>query len=82
MLDFSRFKVLTFDCYGTLIDWESGILSAVRPVTEACGIDADDDTILEAYAVAEAEVETGYYLRYEEVLRQVMAKMCRSLRMA
>ena len=31
ILSFDQFKVLTFDCYGTLIDWESGILSAVRP---------------------------------------------------
>lgn len=32
MLDFGRYKVLTFDCYGTLIDWESGILNALRPL--------------------------------------------------
>ena len=31
MLDFERFSHLTFDCYGTLIDWESGILAALRP---------------------------------------------------
>ena len=34
MLYFDRYRVLTFDCYGTLIDWESGILSAVRPALE------------------------------------------------
>ena len=27
------FKVLTFDCYGTLIDWESGMLEALKPLT-------------------------------------------------
>ena len=31
MLDFSKAKLLTFDCYGTLIDWESGIFSALVP---------------------------------------------------
>jgi hypothetical protein len=34
-LDFERYEVLSFDCYGTLIDWETGILSALRPVLEA-----------------------------------------------
>ena len=35
MLDFSKAKLLTFDCYGTLIDWESGLFSALRPVLAA-----------------------------------------------
>lgn len=30
MLDFSRYEILTFDCYGTLINWEAGILAALR----------------------------------------------------
>ena len=34
MLDFSRFEYLSFDCYGTLIDWESGILGYLRPLLE------------------------------------------------
>jgi len=32
MLDFAKFQVLTFDCYVTLVDWETGILSALGPV--------------------------------------------------
>ena len=31
------FEVLTFDCYGTLIDWESGLLTALRPLLAAAG---------------------------------------------
>ena len=34
-IDFDAFDVLTFDCYGTLIDWETGLLAAMRPVVEA-----------------------------------------------
>jgi len=34
MLRFDRFDALTFDCYGTLIDWESGLLAALRPVLD------------------------------------------------
>ncbi len=37
-IDLSAFDVLTFDCYGTLIDWESGLLAAARPVLDAHGV--------------------------------------------
>ncbi len=75
MLDFNRFTLLTFDCYGTLIDWERGILDAVRPVLERNGVEADDETVLETYAAAEAKQEQGDYVRYELILRMVMAEM-------
>jgi 2-haloacid dehalogenase len=75
MLDFSRFTLLTFDCYGTLIDWERGILEAVRPILVRSGIEADDETVLETYAAVEAKHEEGEFVRYEIVLRMVMAEM-------
>jgi 2-haloacid dehalogenase len=74
-LDFSRFDVVSFDCYGTLIDWESGILEAVRPVLARHGIHPGDDAILETYAALEAKFEEGEYLRYRMVLRLVMTEM-------
>lgn len=40
------FRAFTFDCYGTLIDWESGILRALH----AGGLDAEDDALLAAFA--------------------------------
>ncbi len=67
-IDFGRFDVLTFDCYGTLIDWEAGILAGLRGILGPLGIDAGDDDLLERYARAEASVEAGGYLRYREVL--------------
>jgi 2-haloacid dehalogenase len=67
-IDFGRFDVLTFDCYGTLIDWEAGILAGLRGILAPLGIDAGDDDLLERYARAEAGVEAGGYLRYREVL--------------
>jgi 2-haloacid dehalogenase len=79
MLDFDRFRLLTFDCYGTLIDWEAGILGAIRPILRRHGVEADDRTILETYAAIEAKQEEGEYVRYEVLLRMVMAEM--SLRM-
>src|SRR5208337_4556475 len=46
MLDFSRFEILTFDCYGTLINWEEGILRCLHLILTAHGKDIDDATIL------------------------------------
>ena len=74
-LDFDRFDVLTFDCYGTLIDWEAGILAALRPPLAAHGVEAPDEAVLKAFARHEAEVEAGPYQRYREVLGAVLAAM-------
>jgi 2-haloacid dehalogenase len=71
MLDFSRFRVLTFDCYGTLIDWESGILGALRPLLAAHGKSLNDDKLLELYGELEAEAEAGEYQTYRKVLEGV-----------
>jgi 2-haloacid dehalogenase len=68
MIDFSRFDALTFDCYGTLIDWEAGLLGAFRPILDAHGIDAGDEDVLARYGRHEAAAEAGPYLRYRDVL--------------
>ena len=71
-LDFTRFDALTFDCYGTLIDWETGILSALRPLLEAHGVvDQNDDDLLERHAQLEAEAEQGSFRRYRAILADV-----------
>jgi len=67
-LDFDRFDVLTFDCYGTLIDWETGILAGLRAVLRPRGIEPPDEELLERYAASEAATEAGPYRRYREVL--------------
>jgi len=67
-IDFTAFDALTFDCYGTLIDWETGILDALRPVLEAHGVQRDDEELLEAYGGREAALEAGPYMSYGEVL--------------
>ena len=72
-LDFDRFDALTFDCYGTLIDWETGLLAAMRRVLDAHGVTPADDELLERYARHEAALEAGPYLRYREVLARALA---------
>ena len=56
-LNLRQFKVLTFDCYGTLVDWEAGILSGMRPLLERHGIEQTDEEILERYGRYEAQIE-------------------------
>jgi 2-haloacid dehalogenase len=74
-MDFSRFDALSFDCYGTLIDWESGILAALRPIVAAHGVSASDAELLHHYAAIEPQIQAGGYLRYREVLRQVVVRL-------
>jgi 2-haloacid dehalogenase len=54
------FKVLTFDCYGTLIDWETGILEALRPLLRRDPVERSRDDVLASIARHETaqEVET------------------------
>jgi 2-haloacid dehalogenase len=69
--DFDRFDVLTFDCYGTLIDWEAGILAALRAAHPE-GWPATDEELLERFAAHEAEAERGEYRPYREVLAETI----------
>jgi 2-haloacid dehalogenase len=71
-VDFSRFRVITFDCYGTLIDWETGILGAIRPILAAHGAHLDEAEILRLYGDIEAEQEAAPYREYKEILRAVV----------
>jgi len=71
-MDFSRFKVITFDCYGTLIDWETGIFGALRPVLAKHGKQLSDSELLQLYSELEADAESGAFMNYRNVLKQVM----------
>jgi 2-haloacid dehalogenase len=79
VIDFTHTEVLTFDCYGTLIDWETGILSALRPVAEAHRVDVSDQTLLELYGQLESAAESGDYRPYREILQEVMTGMGKAL---
>ena len=58
---------LTFDCYGTLIDWRTGITENLSPF-----VDADPARILELHARHEADVEREAFCSYREVLQETM----------
>ena len=67
-IDFSSFEAITFDCYGTLIDWEAGLSAAFRPILEAHDVSTDAETVLATYARHEAAAESGPHRSYREVL--------------
>jgi 2-haloacid dehalogenase len=56
-LDLTTFKAVSFDCYGTLIDWEAGIAAVLAPWAREQGLDVTDEELLLAYADNEAAVE-------------------------
>ncbi len=65
------FDVITFDCYGTLIDWETGISEAMSHEARKDGIELDRADILELHAKIEPEVQAGAYRSYRSVLTEV-----------
>ena len=71
----AAYDFITFDCYGTLIDWESGIANAF---IEA-GAPHDRDTILRAYANAERAIESDTYRSYRDVLTEAALRVAESL---
>jgi 2-haloacid dehalogenase len=68
--------VLTFDCYGTLIDWELGIQAALESVFAHHGVNTDVQGLLEAFARHESSLEAGPYLPYRDVLAATLAGIC------
>jgi len=80
VLDFERFEWVSFDCYGTLVDWEWGISEAVDEVLRARGVRLSRGEILGLFAEIEPGVQgSDTYLTYRCVLRRVMAEMGNAL---
>lgn len=72
-MSFDAFEWITFDCYGTLIDWESGILSAMGAILDAHDRRVPDDEILTLFGEVESRVEAGEYRRYRDILAGVVS---------
>ena len=70
-VEFERFEVLTFDCYGTLIDWEAGLVAALRRALPGLA-SLSDDELLEAHARHEAAAERPPYRSYRQVLAECL----------
>jgi 2-haloacid dehalogenase len=79
MLDFSRFDWLSFDCYGTLIDWEAGILGYLRSLLQTKDCKISNDRILAMYSEFEPQEQAGHFRSYREVLAGVVHDFAREL---
>lgn len=73
------YDVITFDCYGTLIDWEGGIAGAFAKAAAADGVTLDREEVLAAYAEIEPEVESEAYRRYRDVLAETALRVAEGL---
>lgn len=66
---------VTFDCYGTLIDWRAGITAAFRHhVPASAGV--APEALLEVYAQTEARIESGPWQPYRQVLGRTAEAIC------
>ena len=75
----STFKILSFDCYGTLIDWESGLIQGLLPLTGRLRPPLDRDMILEAFARQETAQEAMTPTKpYRDVLAIVYRRLAES----
>ena len=72
LLAFDSVQAITFDCYGTLIDWELGILRVLRPLLAEHGKRMTDEQILAAFAELEPAIQSREYLPYRLVLEEVV----------
>jgi 2-haloacid dehalogenase len=82
VLDLSNFEWISFDCYGTLVDWESGILGYLQPLLLRKGCTLTDEQVLGLYSEFEPREQSGEYRSYREVLASVVHDFARELNFA
>ena len=67
-IDANGYDAITFDCYGTLIDWEAGLMSYIKPLLEAHDAHAVDSFVLDFYGRTESKLQAGPYRPYRQIL--------------
>ena len=82
MLDFAQFDYLSFDCYGTLIDWESGILGYLGPLLRNKGVSVTNDEVLNLYSEYEPRQQGQAYRSYRGILAAVVRDYAAHFRFA
>lgn len=79
-VDLADFDALSFDCYGTLIDWEAGIAAVLGPWAQSRGLDITDEALLTAYSGHEARAEAEHPAdRYPLILARSFRDLGREL---
>ncbi|KAI0773271.1 haloalkanoic acid dehalogenase [Trametes elegans] len=73
---FSKYKALVFDCYGTLIDWETGIHDSLKPLFKQSGKPTDKRTVIEAFSSVERDLQAQFpTMRYSDLLAKVYSTL-------
>jgi 2-haloacid dehalogenase len=72
-------KTVTTDCYGTLIDWEKGILDAFNKEAKRDGFSFDGPKLVERFLEEQAEIMSGSYELYAEVLRRAAVRVAKEI---
>lgn len=70
----NRFDALTFDCYGTLVDWARGIPAVLQPILRRHGVEIDNEELFSLFDRFERDVESGEYIPYRNVLGHVLRR--------
>jgi 2-haloalkanoic acid dehalogenase type II len=73
------FDIITFDCYGTLIDWRTGIADSFSRMARSAGVAENADDVLRQYARFERQIENQSYRPYRDILREASALAAASL---
>src|ERR687889_843488 len=72
-------KFVTFDCYGTLIDWESGVYDAFQREADRDGFTIDRDVLIPRFIDVQRDIQRGSYELYAEVLRRTAVRVAAEL---
>ena len=72
-------EFVTFDCYGTLIDWESGVYDAFQKEADRDGFTIDRDALVPRFIEIQREIQSGSYELYAEVLRRTAVRVAAEL---
>ncbi|MGF1648956.1 MAG: HAD-IA family hydrolase [Hyphomicrobiaceae bacterium] len=80
MINFAQYQAISFDCYGTLIDWEAGMLTWLRRWIDDRDLTVAPDAVLACFARREREVQAETpAMRYPDVLAEVLRRASREL---
>jgi 2-haloacid dehalogenase/putative hydrolase of the HAD superfamily len=72
-------RFVSFDCYGTLIDWESGAFDAYQKEAQRDGFTVDRNVLIPLFIEIQHEIERGSYELYAEVLRRTAVRSAKEM---
>jgi 2-haloacid dehalogenase len=72
-------RFVTFDCYGTLIDWETGVYDAFQKEADRDGFTIDRNALIPRFLEIQSEIQRGSYELYAEVLRRTAVRVAKEL---